>query len=88
MIWLKKFLRKLGLKQGEYLVYCDSQSAMDLIKNATYYARTKHVDVSYHWIREVIDKNLMKFENIHTDNNPSDMMTKVMSKESWRCVQS
>ena len=34
----------------------------------------------YHWIREVIEKNLMKLEKIHTDKNPSDMMTKVVSK--------
>ena len=68
------------MKQGEYVFYCDSQSAMDLSKNATYHAHTKYVDVRYHWIREVIEKNLMKLEKIHTDKNPSDMMTKVVSK--------
>lgn len=30
MLWLKRFLQELGLKQGEYVVLCDSQSAMDL----------------------------------------------------------
>ena len=69
------------MKQGEYVVCCDSQSAMDFSKNATYHARTKHVDVRYLLIREIIEKNLMKLEKIHTNKNPSDMMTKVMSKE-------
>ena len=71
---------KNWVSSKEYVVYCDSQSAMDLSKNATYHARTKHVDVRYHWIREVVEKNLMKLEKIHTDKNSSDMMTKVVSK--------
>ncbi|XXG88514.1 hypothetical protein AAC387_Pa12g0708 [Persea americana] len=80
-VWLRNFFQELGLKQGKYVVYCDSQSAMDLSKNATYHACTKHVDMRYHLIREVIEKNLMKLEKIHTNKNPSDMMTKVVSKE-------
>ena len=80
MIWLKKIFQELGSKQREYAVYCDSQSAMDLSKNATYHAHTKYVDVRYHWIRDVIEKNLMKLQKTHTDKNPSYMMTKVVSK--------
>lgn len=53
MLWLKRFLQKLGVKQKKYVVYCDSQSAMDLSLNATYHSRTKHIDVRYHWIRDV-----------------------------------
>ena len=48
MIWLKQFLQKLGLQQIEYIVYCDSQSAIELSKNSMYHARTKHIDVRYH----------------------------------------
>ena len=48
MIWLKKIFREQGLKQGEYVVYCNSESAMDHNKNAKYHVRTKHVDVRYH----------------------------------------
>jgi hypothetical protein len=53
---MKRFLLELGVKQDEYVVFCDSQSAIDLSKNATYHSRTKHIDVSYHWLCEVIDK--------------------------------
>ena len=50
---------------------------MDLSKNATYHSRTKHIDVRYHWIREVMEKQEMKLKKIHIDGNPSDMMTMV-----------
>uniref|UniRef100_A0A803MQV9 Retrovirus-related Pol polyprotein from transposon TNT 1-94 n=1 Tax=Chenopodium quinoa TaxID=63459 RepID=A0A803MQV9_CHEQI len=50
MLWLKRFLRELGLKEGYYVVLCDSQSDVDLSKNSTYHAHTKHIDVRYHWL--------------------------------------
>uniref|UniRef100_A0A2N9FMC5 Integrase catalytic domain-containing protein n=1 Tax=Fagus sylvatica TaxID=28930 RepID=A0A2N9FMC5_FAGSY len=44
MLWMKRFLQDLGLKQDEYVVHCDSQSALDLSTNSTYHSRTKHID--------------------------------------------
>ena len=78
MLWLKRFLRELGLKQDEYVVFCDNQSAMDLSKNAMYHARTKHIDVRYHWLRDVIEAKEIKLKKVHTDKNSADMLTKVV----------
>lgn len=80
MLWLKRFLQELGLKQSEYVVFCDSQSAMDLSKNSMYHARTKHIDVRYHWLRVVIEEQLMKLKKIHTNKNGADMLTKVVPR--------
>jgi hypothetical protein len=81
MLWMKRFLQDLGLKQDEYVVHCDSQSALDLSKNSTYHSRTKHIDVRYHWLRLIVDQQLMQLRKIHTDKNPADMLTKVVPKE-------
>ena len=43
MLWLKQFLEDLGQKRDLCLLYCDSHSAMDLSKNATYHGRKKHI---------------------------------------------
>ena len=83
MIWLKQFLQELGLHQKEFVVYCDSQSAIDLSKNSIYHARTKHIDVRYHWIREKIEDGSMHVMKIHTSENPSDMLTKVISSDKF-----
>jgi hypothetical protein len=89
MLWMKRFLQDLGLKQDEYVVHCDSQSALDLSKNSTYHSRTKHIDVRYHWLRLIVDQQLMQLRKIHTDKNPADMLTKVVSKEKLElCVGS
>ena len=83
MIWLKQFLQELGLQQMEYVVYCDSQSAIDLSKNSMYHARTKHIDVRYHWIREKIEDESMQVEKISTNENPADMLTKVVTRDKF-----
>ena len=38
MVWLKRFLLELGLKELNYGISCDSQSAMDLSKNSMYHS--------------------------------------------------
>ena len=83
MVWLKQFLQELGLHQKEYVVYCDSQSAIDLSKNTVYHARTKHIKVRYHWIREKIEDRSMQVMKIPTSENPSNMLTKVVLRDKF-----
>jgi hypothetical protein len=55
LLWLTRFLLELGMQQEEAVVFCDSQSVMDLSKNVTYHFRTKHIDMRFHWLRDVIE---------------------------------
>ena len=54
-------------------------SAIYLVKNQVYHARTKHIDIRFHFIREILDEGDIELLNIHTKENPSDMLTKVVS---------
>ena len=78
---MKRFLQELGLMQDRYVVHCDSQSAIDLSKNAMFHSRLKYIEVRYHWIRLVVEKRLMQLRKIHTEKNSADMLTKVVTKE-------
>ena len=73
---MKRFLQELGLHQKEYVIYCDSQSSIDVSKNTMYHARKKHIDVRYHWIREKIEDRSMQVMKIPTSENLLDMLTK------------
>ncbi|KAM6575709.1 hypothetical protein CsatA_024036 [Cannabis sativa] len=80
ILWIKNFLQELGLKQERYVIHCDSQSAIDLSKNASYHYRTKHIDVRYHWTRDALEKKLFQVQKIHTDKNAANMLTKVIPR--------
>ena len=79
MLWMERFLQELGLKQDENVVNCDSQSAMELSKNVTYHCCTKHIDVRYHWIRDIVSKQGICLKKIPTDKNPAYMLTKAVT---------
>ena len=80
LLWVKKFLQELGFDHDKYLLLCDSQSAIHLGKNPTFHSRSKHIDVRYHWIRDVLDARLLELAKVHTDDNGADMMTKALPR--------
>ena len=51
MIWLAYYLEELGKKQSEKILYSDSQSAIQLVKNPVYHSKTKHIRRRYHFTR-------------------------------------
>ncbi|KAG8492333.1 hypothetical protein CXB51_009816 [Gossypium anomalum] len=78
-IWLQGMAKTLGLVQEHINVYCDSQSAIHLAKNQVYHARIKHIDVRFHFVREIIEEGKICLQKIKTADNPADMMTKVVT---------
>ena len=53
-VWLKGLFDKLCGVDSCIDLYCDSQSAICLTKNQMFHERTKHIDVKYHYVRDVI----------------------------------
>ena len=78
-IWLQGLLDDLGVDQDLLKINCDSMSAIYLAKNQVYHARTKHIDVRFHFVREILDEGDIELLKIHTTKNPADMLTKVVS---------
>ncbi|KAG8483204.1 hypothetical protein CXB51_022209 [Gossypium anomalum] len=74
-VWLKG-LFKLNEDFQISTVFCDSQSAIFLIKDQMFYERTKHIDVRYHFVRDIITRGDIVVSKISTNENPTDMMTK------------
>ena len=64
-------------------MHCDNQSVIFLVKNQMYHARTKHIDVRFHNIRDLVSGELL-FEKIHTSENTVDMFTKHVTKEKFK----
>ncbi|KAE8706002.1 hypothetical protein F3Y22_tig00110410pilonHSYRG00039 [Hibiscus syriacus] len=78
-IWLQGLLGELGMEQKHIKVHCDSQSAIHLAKNQVYHARTKHIDVRYHFVREILEEGGVIIQKIRTTKNPANMLTKVVT---------
>ena len=52
LLWMKATLNDFGIKFKKVPLLCDNESAIKLTKNPVQHARTKHVDVHHHFIRD------------------------------------
>ena len=78
-IWLSNVLSEaLKLKLTPTTLRCDNTSAINIAKDDVYHARTKHIDIYYHWIREQVAKRSIHVEFVSTHDNIADIMTKAL----------
>ncbi len=59
-IFLKDLLKELGLEDRAITVYTDSNSAIELANNPEHYAKSKHIDIQYHFVRDSNESGLIK----------------------------
>jgi hypothetical protein len=50
------------------VIWCDNQGAISLTKNPTHHARTKHIDVQHHFVRERVENGEVRFEYCPTEH--------------------
>ena len=63
-------------------IYVDNVGALFLAKNPAATQRTRHIDVHYHYVRELIEKKLIEVEFVRSEDNLADPFTKNLGEES------
>lgn len=59
--------------------WCDNLSATYLSINPVFHARTKHMDVDYHFVHESVAQKLLNIRFVHTGDQVADGFTKPLS---------
>ncbi|GJW42591.1 retrovirus-related pol polyprotein from transposon TNT 1-94 [Tanacetum coccineum] len=77
-IWLRGLLEELGVELNTVAVNCDNQGAIHLSRNHVFHERTKHINVRYHFIREVLEAKTVKVLKVGTKHKAADALTKVV----------
>lgn len=81
-IWLARLLGNLDIEQVPVL-HSDSQSAIALAKNPVFHSKSKHIEVRYHFIRDILADKRLQLVKVHTDDNPADALTKSLASERF-----
>ena len=55
-------------------VYCDNQSSINLLENLVFHDNSKHVEIGYHYIRDMVQKGVLKLQYVATDKT-TDVLT-------------
>ena len=64
--------------QGPTTLHSDNQSAIALTKDHQYHARTKHIDIRFHFIQWVIEQGKVKLVYCPTNDMLADAFTKAL----------
>ena len=60
-ILLRRILTYLNEKQEDGTkIYCDNISSIALSKNLVFHGRSKHIEIRYHFIRELVENGDIK----------------------------
>ena len=60
-------------------VFCDNTSAINLSKNPVQHSKSKHIEIRYNFIPNLVEERVMYVEFIHTDNQKVDIFTKPLN---------
>jgi hypothetical protein len=82
-VWLQRLCSGIGLVQQDVRIDCDSQSAIFLAKNPTYHSKTKHIDVQYHFVRDMVEEKKVLLMKVDTLKNVADSLKKYVSTENF-----
>jgi hypothetical protein len=91
--WLRALLRELQRSQylGDSLetpIFSDNQGCIALAKDPVAHSRTKHIDVRYHYIRELVAFGKTSVEYCPTEDMLADILTKPLPNTAYRrCIQ-
>ena len=89
-IWLKKIVNFLSIEcKGAVVLRADNQAAIKMASNASDSSRTKHIDITYHFLRHQVTARNIRMVYVSTDDNPADMFTKplpAIKLDKFKCM--
>jgi len=78
-VWLHRFVKEVFQPLVDpTILYCDNQAAITLTKDGSFHARTKHIDIRYHFIRFVVDSSSFLLIYCPTADMTADTLTKAL----------
>ena len=76
VVWMHTLLGELGYHLRPIPICGDNQGSIFIASNPVTEKRSKHIDIRYHYIREVISRKLAEVFFIDGEENPADLLTK------------
>jgi hypothetical protein len=87
--WLRMLFCELHIPlRTAPIIWCDNVSALALSSNPVYHARTKHIEVDYHFVREKVLNKDISLAFISTEDQLADVFTKGLSRARFLSLKS
>jgi hypothetical protein len=83
-IWLRNILEHVKICQRKCtLIYCDNSSSIKLSKNPIMHGRCKHIDVRFHFLRDLTKDGIIELVYCKSQEQIADIMTKPLKLDTF-----
>lgn len=80
-IWVRRLMKTLGFDNLlSTTLFGDNQGSISLSRNPVFHARTKHIEIHFHWIREKVQDGSINIRYCPTEDMIADVLTKSLDK--------
>ncbi|KAI3742203.1 hypothetical protein L1987_59883 [Smallanthus sonchifolius] len=84
VIWIQNQMLDYGLTFMATPIHIDNKSAISITNNPVQHSKTKHIDISYYFIRDQAEKRRIILTKVHTNEQYTDLFTKAFDEARFR----
>ncbi|PKU82555.1 putative mitochondrial protein [Dendrobium catenatum] len=89
VLWLRRLLAELSIPQiSPTTIFCDNTSAIALAHNPVFHARTKHIEIDYHFISNHIKAGELNISHVSSIDQVADILTKPLPEDRFNLLRS
>ena len=88
-VYLLSLVKNLGLDlDGPILLQGDNHGAIKLAQNPITHSRSKHIDIRHHFVRDLVEREVIQLQYIPMDQNNGDILTKALGRPKFNQFRS
>ena len=81
VVWLQNILFDLiDVQLDLTCIFSDKQSCVKLLENPMFHEKSKHIEIKYHYIRDMVQIGAVKFHYVATNEKIADVLTKLLAR--------
>ena len=84
LVWIQSVFKELGIQvESIPVLWCDNMGAISLAENPVFHARTKHIEIDVHFVREKVLSKEVDVRFVPSEEQVADLFTKALSVSSF-----
>ena len=61
-------------------IHCNNQSCVKLSENPVFHDKSKHIEIKYHYIRDMVQRGAVKLQYVATNEQIVDVLMKPLAR--------
>ena len=82
-VWIQSLLKELGISIPTIPICGDNQGSIFIGSNPVQERRSKHIDIHYHYVRQLVEEKIIELFFVEGAENPADLFTKNLASPKF-----